>query len=99
MYEHLLYFSLLSKNIKIKIHRTVTLPFVLYECETWSATLMEEHRLRVLENRMLMKIFGPKRDEAIEKWSRLHNQQLYDVYSSPNIIRLIKSRRMDGQDM
>jgi hypothetical protein len=60
--------SLLSKNTKIKIYRTIFLPVVLYGCETWSVTLREEHRLRVFENRVLRKIFGPKRDEVTGEW-------------------------------
>jgi hypothetical protein len=70
------------------------LPVVLYGCETWSLTLREEHRLRVLENRVLRRIFGPKRDKVTGKWRRLHNDELNDLYSSPNIIRVIRSRRM-----
>jgi hypothetical protein len=87
---------LLSKNTKIGVHtsRTIILPVVLYECETWSLTLREEQRLRVFENRVLRRIFGPKRDEATGDWRRLHNEELNDLYSSPNIIRIIKSRIM-----
>jgi hypothetical protein len=66
----------------------------LYGCETWSLTLREEQRLRVLENRVLRRIFGPKRGEATGEWRRLHNEELNDPYSSPNIIRVIKWRRM-----
>jgi len=86
--------SLLSKNLKIKIYRTIILPVVLYGCETWSLTLKEERRLRVLENRVLRRIFGPKRDEVAGEWRKLHNEELNDLYSSPNIVRVIKSRRM-----
>jgi hypothetical protein len=67
---------------------------VLYECETWSLTLREEHRLRVFENRVLRRIFGSKRDEVTGEWKKLHNKELRDLYSSPSIIRIIKSRRM-----
>jgi hypothetical protein len=66
----------------------------LYGCETWSLTLREEHGLRVFENRVLRKIFGVKRDEVTGEWRRLHNEELNDLYSSPNIIRVIKSRIM-----
>jgi hypothetical protein len=86
--------SLLSKNTKIKIHRFIILPDVLYGCETWSLTLREEHRLTVFENRVLQRIFGPKRDGVTGEWRRLHNEGLNDLYSSPNIIRVIKSGRM-----
>jgi hypothetical protein len=65
---------------------------VLYGCETWSLTLGEEQGLRAFENRVLRRIFGPKRDEATGKWRTLHNEELNDLYSSPNIIRVIKSR-------
>ena len=60
--QNLLSSSLLSKNLKIKIHRTIILPVVLYRCETWSLTLRKERRLRVFENRVLRRLFGPKRD-------------------------------------
>jgi hypothetical protein len=79
---------------KIRVYRTVALPVVLYGCETWSLTLREEQRLRVFGNRVLRRIFGPKRDEATGEWRRLHNGELNDLYSSPSIIRVIKSRRM-----
>jgi hypothetical protein len=80
--------------MKIKIYRSIILPVVLYGCETWSLTLREDHRLRVFENRMLRRIFGPKRDDLTGEWSRLHNEELDDLYSSPNIIRVTKSVRM-----
>ena len=84
--------SLLSKNIKIKIRRNITLPVVLYGCETWSPTLREERILRVLETRVQRRIFWPKRDEAIGDWRKTHNEELNDQYSSPNIVWMIKSR-------
>jgi hypothetical protein len=64
---------LLSRNIKVKIHKTIILPVVLYACETWSLTLREEHRLRVFENRVLRTVFGPKRDEVTGQWRKLHS--------------------------
>jgi hypothetical protein len=70
------------------------LAVVLYGCETWSLTLREEHRLREFENRVLRRIFGPKRDEVTGDWRKLHNEELHNLYSSSNIIRMIKSRRM-----
>jgi hypothetical protein len=79
--------------LKIKIYKTVIFPVVLYGCETWSLTLREEHRLRVSENRVLRRIFGPKRDED-GSWRKLHNDELHSLYSSLNIVRVIKSRRM-----
>jgi hypothetical protein len=85
---------LLSRNLKVKIYKTIILPVVLYWCETWSLTLREEHRLRVFENRVLRGIFGPKRDEVTGEWRKLHSRELHNLYSSPDIIRLIKSRRM-----
>jgi len=68
--QNLLSSSLLFKNLKIKIYRTIILPVVLYECETWSLTLKEEHRLRVYENRVLRRVFGPKRDEVTGEWRK-----------------------------
>jgi hypothetical protein len=76
------------------IYKTIILPVVLIGCETWSRTLREEHRLRVFENRVLTRIFGPKRDEVTGDWRKLHNEELHNLYSSSNIIRMIKSRRM-----
>jgi len=80
---------LLSKNLKNKIYRTIILPVVLYGFETWSLTLREERKLRVLR-----RIFGPRRDEVTGEWRRLHNEELNDLYSSPNIVRVITSKRM-----
>jgi hypothetical protein len=87
-------FRLLSKNVKFRIYKTIILPVVLYGCETWSLTLREEHTLRVFENRVLRRIFGQKRDEVTGEWRKLHNEKLRGLYSSPSIIRIIKSRRM-----
>ena len=92
--QNLLSSRLLFKNLKIKIYRTIIFPVVLYGCETWSLTLREERKLRVYENMVLRRIFGPRRDEVTgERW-RLHNEELNNLYSSPNIVRVIKSRRL-----
>jgi hypothetical protein len=85
---------LLLKNVKIRIYKTIILPVVLYGCESWCLTLREEHRLGVFENRMLRRMFGPKRDEVMGEWRKLNNEELHDLYSSPSIIRNIKSRGM-----
>ena len=74
--QNLLSPSLLSKNLKINIHRTIILPVVLYGCETWSLTLREERRLRLFENRVLRRIFGPKGGEVIGEWRKIHNEEL-----------------------
>ena len=92
--QNLLSSSLLSKNLKIKIYRTIILPVVLYGCETWSLVLREERKLRVFENMVRRRIFGPRRDEVTREWRRLHNEELNDLYSSPNKVRVIKLRRM-----
>jgi hypothetical protein len=83
---------LLSKNIKIKIYRTVRMPVVLYGLETWYLTLRDEHRVSVFEKIVLRKGFGPVRDEVTAEWAGLHNEELYDLYASLNIIRVIQSR-------
>jgi len=92
--QNLLSSRLLSKNLKIKIYRTIILPVVLYGCESWSLTLREERKLRVFENMVLRRIFVPRSDEITGELWRLHNEELNDLYSSPNIVRVIKSRRM-----
>jgi hypothetical protein len=93
-FQNLLSSRLLSKNITIRIYETIILPVVLNGFENWSLILMEEHILRVFENWVLRRIFGPKRDEVKGGWRKLHNEKLYKLYSSLNIIRKIKSRRM-----
>jgi hypothetical protein len=84
----------LSRNVNVEIYKTIILLVVLYGCETWSLTLREEHRLRVFENRVLRRIFGPKRYEVTGEWRKLHNGELHNLYPSPDIIRQMKSRRM-----
>jgi hypothetical protein len=86
--------SLPSKNVKIKIYRTITFPVVLYGCETWSLILREECRLRVFENRVPRKLFEPKRDEVTGERRRSYNKELYALHSSLNIIRKIRLRRL-----
>ena len=87
--------KLLSNNLKTKIFKTI-LPFVLYDCETWYLTLREESRLKVSVNRILRRIFWPKR-YANGEWRRLHNEELHSLYRSPNIVRVIKSRKWAGR--
>ena len=79
---------------RIKIYRIITLPVVLYGCETWSLTLKEERRLRMFEKRVLRRIFGPKRDEVTEEQRKLHNEELNDLYCSPSI--LVRRMRWAG---
>jgi len=88
-----LFSSLLSKYLKLKIYRTIILPVVLCGCGTWSLTFREERRLRVFENRVLRRIFGLQRNEVTREWRKLHNEELNDLYSTPNNVRVIKSRR------
>jgi hypothetical protein len=85
---------LLSRTVKVKTHKIVIVLVVLYWCETWSHTLKEKHRLRVSENRVLRRIFGPKMDEVTAEWRKFHSEELHNFYSSLTIIRQIKSRRM-----
>jgi hypothetical protein len=85
---------LLSKNLKIKIYRTTILPVLLYGCETWSLTLRKKCRLRVSENRVLRRTFGARRNEVSREWMLLHNEGLNDLYCSPSIVGVIKSRRV-----
>jgi hypothetical protein len=87
---------LLSKNVNIKIYRTKILPVVLYGCESWSLTLREKCTLRVFENKVLRRIFGPKRDDVTGEWRRLHNEH-YVLYASPDIVWVIQSRRQLGR--
>jgi hypothetical protein len=92
--QNFLSYSLLSTNLKIKICRNIILPVGACGYETWSLILREKHRLRVSENRVLRRIFRPKRDEATREWRKLHNEELNDPYSSPNIVWVIKSRKI-----
>jgi hypothetical protein len=94
-----IWFSLLSshlqsRNLKVKMYKTIILPVVMYGCETWSLTLREEHSLKVFENRVPRRIFGPKRDKVTGEWRKLHSGEPHNLCSSPHIIRQIKSRRM-----
>jgi hypothetical protein len=84
---------------QIKICKTLILPVVLYECETWSVTLSKEHRLRVFENRVLRRMFGHLREELAGGWRRPHNEKLHNLYASPNFIRLMKSSKIKWAGM
>jgi hypothetical protein len=92
--QNLLSSCLLAKNIKIRIYRIIILSVVLYGCGTWSLALREEHRLKVFENRVLRRIFGLKRDEVTGGWRKLNNGKLHNLYSLPNITRMIMSMSM-----
>jgi len=92
--HNLLSSSLISRNLKTKICRTISLSVVVYGYETWSLILREERRLRGFENRVLRRIFGPKRDEVTGEWRKLHNEELNYLYSSPHDVGVMKSRRM-----
>ena len=80
--------------MKIKVHKTTILPVILYGCETWLLKLREERRLRVCENRVLRRIFGSKREEVTGEWIKQHSEEFNDLYFLPDIIQVIKSRRM-----
>jgi len=82
-------FQVATNNTKIKIYRTIILPVNVYGCETWSLTMREERRFRMIENRVLGSILGPKKDEVTREWRTLHHKEVNDLYSSPNIIRVI----------
>jgi len=86
--------TFLQNNVLVYINSSIILPAVLYGCESWSMTLREERRPRVFENRVLRRIFGPKRDEVTGEWRKLHTEELNVLYSSRNSVRVIKSRRM-----
>ena len=89
---------MLPKKLNIKIYRIIILPVVLYGFETRSLTLREERKLRVFENKVLRRVFGPKMDEVTGEWRKLHNVELSDLYSLPNIVRVVKSRRMRWEE-
>jgi hypothetical protein len=82
----------LSKNVKIRIYKTIILPVVLYGCESWYVKLKQEYTLRVFEKTLLRRIFGPKRDEETGVRRKLHNEKLHNLYSLPNVSRILKSR-------
>jgi len=86
--------NIILYTIKIKIYRIIIFPVVLYGCETWSLILWEERKLRAFENMVLMRIFGPRRDEVMGELRRLYNMELNDLYTSLNIVRVMKSRSM-----
>jgi len=97
--QNLLYSTLLSKNIKIKIYKALILSVVLYGCATWMLTLREECRLRVFENRVLRRIYGPKGDEATGKWRRLHNEELYHLSPHQILLGWKNEEEWDGWGM
>jgi hypothetical protein len=84
---------LLSKNAKIKLYTTIIVPVAVYGCEIWSLILREEHKLTIFEIIVLRRIFGPKWDGVTGGWRKLPNEQVHDLYSSPNVIRIVNSRR------
>jgi hypothetical protein len=92
--QNLLSSRLLSKIVKVRIYKTIILPVVLYGCETWTLTVREEHKLCVFENKVLRRIFGPKRDGVKGGWRKLYNEDRRNLYSSTSIIRIINSNKM-----
>ena len=92
--QKLLSSRLLSKRLKVRIYKTIILRVVLFGCETWSFTLREESKLRVFVNKALRRIFGPKRDEVTGEWRKLHYIELHSLYKSPDIGKVVKSRRL-----
>jgi len=82
--------QLISRKLKLKIYRTVILPVILYGCESWSRTLSDEHKLRVFENKVLRKIYGPKRGATTGEWRRLHNEKFHGLYNSLDVLRIMK---------
>jgi hypothetical protein len=87
-------FQVAIQKLKIKLYRIINLPVVLYGCKSWSLKLREEHRLGVFENKVLKRVFGPKWDEVTGEWRKVHNEELNDLYTLLNIVRVVKSRRM-----
>jgi hypothetical protein len=92
--QNVSFYHLLYRNIKIKIYRTIMLLVIMYGCETWQFTLTEEHRLRVTEKRVLKKIYGPEWEEVTGDWRKLHNEEVHHWCISPNIVKVIISRRI-----
>jgi hypothetical protein len=97
--QSLLSSRLLSRNVKVKIYKAIILPFVLYGCETWSLTLRQGHGLRVFGNRVLRRIFGSKGDEETVEWRKLNNEEIYNLYSSPDIIWQLKSSQVKANEV
>jgi hypothetical protein len=92
--DNLLSSRLLSRNVEVQTYKNIILPVVLYGCGTWTFTRREEHTLRVFENRILRRVFGPNRDEVTGEWRKWHSEELHNLYSYADIIRQVKTRRM-----
>jgi len=97
--QNILSSRLLSKILKIKVHKTLILPVILCGCKNLFLAIKLEHSLRVSEYRLLKRIFGPKREEVAGGWRRLHDEELHNFYTSPNAVRMKKSRRMRWEEM